>query len=97
MESQDSINATLKTDMKYIKDSIREINEKLDAKYVTFAQFDEHLKADRIHEDRLNKHDEEMVELKSFQDTLVGKMWGIGILAGLVIGIIEFAANHYLK
>lgn len=38
-QSQDSINATLKTDIGYIKLSIEQINVKLDTKYVSRDEF----------------------------------------------------------
>lgn len=36
-------------------------------------------------------------ELVTFRDTLVGKFWGIGIIAGGIVAVISFIANHYFK
>lgn len=34
---------------------------------------------------------------KEFQDTLTGKMWGIGVMAGGIVGIISTLIAHYWK
>lgn len=34
---------------------------------------------------------------KEYQDTFTGKMWGIGIMAGGVVGIISTIIAHYWK
>lgn len=58
--------------------------------YVTHAELREHIKVDEDHENRIR-------ELKAFQDTLSGKMWGIGMAAGALSSIIGIFISHFWK
>lgn len=34
---------------------------------------------------------------KEYQDTLTGKMWGVGIIASVVVGLLSIVINHIWK
>ena len=46
---------------------------------------------------RLDKVEPIVTDLVSFKDTLSGKMWGIGVLAGFGTGILTLIAQYFLK
>jgi hypothetical protein len=71
-----------------------EINAKLDKmidNYVPRVDHDEVVRVQRV-------HDLEIKELQSFKDTLIGKLWGVGIMAGFGSGLlmmgIQYLINH---
>lgn len=64
--------------------------ENITSNYVPITTFLE-LKAD------VEKLKAENDHRKEFQDTLTGKMWGIGVMAGIVVGIIQVAVQAYFK
>lgn len=83
---------TMAVHLSYVRRDLESMNKKLDSlinTFVTEGDFKEHLKADADHEERIRV-------LEEFHNTLIGKMWGVGMLAGLIVGIISFIANHYL-
>jgi hypothetical protein len=79
--------------LSYIRRDITEISKKLDTMAsgnVTRVDFEEHLKADADHEARIRN-------LESFKETLIGKMWGVGILVSAGTTIVTIAINYFLK
>lgn len=69
-----------------IKSTIAEIKTDLrdiKSNFVTQTQY-------KDHEDRLRNQE-------SFQDTLTGKMWGIGIMASIVVGCLSIVVNHFWR
>lgn len=34
---------------------------------------------------------------KEFQDTLKGKMWGVGVMAGAIVGVLQLLVSHFWK
>ena len=79
--------------LSYIRRDIDSINKTLDglvSGYVSRVDFIDHLKDDADHESRIRS-------LEEFHNTLLGKMWGIGILVGGLSSIISFMVNHYWR
>ncbi len=79
--------------LSYIRKDIDSLSKKIDeisSSFVTNQEFQEHLKADEDHEARIRL-------LQEFQDTLMGKIWGVGIVASLIMGAATIAINHYYK
>lgn len=58
--------------------------------YVTQTEHAEVCKEQADHETRLRV-------TESFINTLMGKIWGIGILAGAVTGLLSIAITHFWK
>ena len=76
----------IKASIVEIKGDIKEIK----SKYITYEQHKE------VQEEiKCLKTDSE--SLKSFRDTLIGKMWGIGVIAGLVTSFLGIIANHFIN
>jgi len=57
--------------------------------YVTQTDHAEVVRVQRL-------HDTDIESLKSFRDTLLGKMWGIGAIAGLLSGVLGIIVDYYL-
>ena len=64
--------------------------KKQNSGYVTQTDHSEVVRIQRIHEN-------EIKELQTFKDTLSGKMWGIGLLAGFGSGILMLIVEHFLN
>lgn len=76
---------------------LKEMNAKLDgiaSNTVSSAAF---IEFKNSMEKRIENLEKENEDRKTFQDTLTGKLWGIGIMAGAVVGTISFLANHFWK
>ena len=56
--------------------------------YVTQTEHQEVVRIQRV-------HDGDIEILKSFKDTLTGKIWGIGIIAGFGSGVLMLIIQHY--
>lgn len=77
----------------YIRRDLDSMNKKLDGlstSFVTTTEFNDHLKGYEDHEKRIRI-------LEGFKDTLLGKLWGVGIMAGGVVAIISILVNHFWK
>ena len=89
-----SVNAAVvNVNIEYIKKEVTEIKETLKMQainYVSHVDFTNHLKADEDHEHRIRV-------LEVFKETLIGKMWGIGVLVSLVGGIVSLLVSHFWK
>lgn len=84
-------------DLEYMKKEIsdtradvKEIKDRLDNKFVTKPDHDEVVRVQR-------EHDTEIKTLETFRDTLSGKMWGIGIMAGFGSGILMLVVQYVLS
>jgi len=76
----------LRKDMKEMKDTLSNIT----SNYVPITIFLE-LKSAVAHLETENE------KRKEFQDTLTGKIWGISMIAGLVVSILTIVVNHFWK
>ena len=79
--------------LSYLRSDVTKLTKKLDElahAYISAAEFAEHLEADKDHERRIRK-------IEEFKDTLVGKMWGVGVLAGFIVGVFTLIVDHYWK
>lgn len=85
-EKMNSNNNERKADMLEIKTRLTEVA----TNQVSVVDF-ENVKKD------VGDHKAVLAILVQFKDTLIGKMWGIGIGAGVLVSIITFIANHYFK
>jgi len=56
--------------------------------YIPRTEYLAHLKGEEDHETRIR-------EGEQFRDTLIGKMWGVGIMAGAISGIVGIMVSHY--
>jgi hypothetical protein len=79
----------LDTKVDQIQMDVTELKNKIPL-YVTQSEYQEILRVQRIHEDEIKK-------LESFRDTLTGKIWGIGIIAGFGSGILMLIIQHYFN
>lgn len=43
------------------------------------------------------EHGATIKSLVEFKDTLVGKMWGISVMAGGIVGLISMGMNYFIK
>ena len=78
--------SNMKESITEIKADIKEIKNR----YITIDQHKEVLECERgIKADVEN--------LKSFRDTLQGKMWGIGMLAGVITSVISLIIEYFLR
>ena len=77
--------ANIKTSIVEIKTDIKEIK----TRYITFEQHKEV-------QDNAKELRTDVEGLKTFRDTLIGKIWGIGVIAGFVTSIIVIIINHYI-
>ena len=85
--------AVMSTNIEFIKKDINEIKGTLIKNTETFVKVDEfkdHKVADEDHEKRIRN-------LELFKDTLLGKMWGIGVSAGSVMSLMGVLVNHFWK
>jgi hypothetical protein len=74
------------------KANFQELKEQISLQAHTFVLHDEFKPiAKAVEEMKIVQKD-----LVTFKDTLTGKMWGIGVVAGLVVSIITFLANKFL-
>jgi hypothetical protein len=69
-----------------------DVNElkKQNSIYVTTTDQAEVVRIQRI-------HDDEIKSLESFRDTLTGKMWGIGIMAGFGAGVLTLIGQYIVS
>lgn len=74
----------IKVNIKEIKDTLKEMS----TQYVPRHDYEEHLKADEDHENRIRK-----VEVE--QTALSGRILGIITTVGAVFAIISLIAGHY--
>lgn len=88
----------------YIRRDLDSINKKLDGLVNTFVSthdFEESKKQSEKDRAQLNEQvaslQTENKNRKEFQDTLMGKMWGIGIMAGAFVGVLTIIVNHLWK
>ena len=58
--------------------------------YITRNEFIEVVRIQRT-------HDDEIKVIQTFKDTLSGKMWGVGIMAGTMSAIIGVLISHFWK
>ena len=78
--------SNMKESITEIKADIKEIKNR----YITIDQHKEVLECERgIKADVEN--------LKSFRDTLQGKMWGIGMLAGVITSVVSLIIEYFLR
>lgn len=79
--------------MSYMRRDLASMNTKLDSLTTTFVS--------QVEFDDLKKVVEEnkgaIKILTEFKDTLTGKMWGIGVMAGTAVSIISIIVNHIWK
>lgn len=75
----------MRRDIGEIKSSLNELKNS----YVNRNDFDEHLKADEDHEVRIRA-------METFQNTLMGKMWGIGIIASFGGGFLTLVGTYLI-
>ncbi len=84
VNSSETIN--IKGTISEIKVDLREIK----SNFVTQTQH-------KVLVDLINDQEIRLRKVESYIDTLVGKIWGIGIIASLVMGGITLAVSHYYK
>ena len=77
----------------YIRRDVDTIIKKIDSLTSTFITTEvfEELKKEVAELKTVSK------DLVEFKDTLVGKMWGVGVMAGAVVGLITILINHFWK
>lgn len=80
----------IKVNQKANSEAVQSAFNDLKNGYVSRLDFNEHIKQDEDHETRIRG-------LQTFQDNLTGRMWGIGVLSGLVMGVISLLVGHYWK
>ncbi len=100
----------LRRDTKSNSDELKKITAKLDSmntafvtvqEYVHFKEFAE--KGFATKEEikpyfkQVDENASDIKKLTEFKDTLAGKMWGIGILAGALSSILGIIISHYWK
>lgn len=85
-EKMNTNNEERKVDMAEIKLRLKELADN----QVSRQEFED-LKKDVIENKAI------ITTLVEFKDTLSGKLWGIGIGSGVIVGLIVFIANHYIK
>lgn len=78
----------LETKVDQIQSDVTDL-KKQNTTYVTQPAHDEVVRVQRV-------HDTDIEALKSFRDTLLGKMWGIGAIAGLLSGVLGIIVDYYL-
>lgn len=75
------------------KDTLKEINQKLDGLTNTFVTSHEHEELKKL----VTAQEITIKTLVEFKDTLIGKMWGIGVLAATISSIASLFISHYWK
>lgn len=103
----EGVNITLKfmqRDIGTLSGLIKEIGGKIDTLPSGFVSIKEFNEAKNDSEkDRADLKAEvkeltlEQKSFKEFKDTLTGKMWGIGVVASVIAGIISVVVNHLWK
>ncbi len=84
VNSSETVN--IKTTISEIKVDLREIK----SNFVTQTQH-------KVLVDALADHENRIRANETFDDTLTGKMWGIGVLVSFVVGIATIIIGHYWK
>jgi hypothetical protein len=79
----------LDTKVDQIQLDVTELKSKMPI-YVTQSEHQEVVRVQRL-------HDDDIEALKSFRDTLTGKIWGIGIIAGFGSGVLMLVVEHFLN
>ena len=69
-----------------IKATLRDLKDG----FISRIEFNDHTKKDDDHETRIRK-------IEQFNDTLRGKMWGIGIMSGFVFGMLSLVAQYLIQ
>ncbi len=85
-EKMNTNNEERKVDMAEIKGRLKELVEQTPNR----SEFEE-LKKEVV------EHKTIISSLVEFKDTLIGKIWGIGIMAGIVVSLITLIVSHYWK
>lgn len=83
--------------LSYIRRDMQKITATLDQITSNYVPITVHLSYKTEMDEKIKHLEKENESRKEFQDTLTGKLWGIGIMAGGIVGIISFLANHYFK
>ncbi len=85
-EKMNTNNEERKVDMAEIKGRLKDLADN----QVTRQEFEE-LKVQVVEARTI------ITSLVESRDTLQGKLWGIGIGSGVIVGLIVFIANHFIK